>query len=190
MKKLMLAAVAASVMLASPAFAALAVGAKAPSFSAAAAEAGKETKVDLAAALKKGPVVLYFYPAAFTKGCTIEAHEFATHIAEFKALGASVIGVSGDDIEQLKKFSADPESCANAFPVAAASPEQIATFDVAAAPRPDAPAAAGPATRSSRTSYVIAPDGTILLTFSDGRDPAGHVTQSLDAVKTWRASHK
>jgi peroxiredoxin len=188
MKKMLFAAVAASVMLASPAFAALAVGAKAPAFAAAGAEAGKETKVDLAAALKKGPVVLYFYPAAFTKGCTIEAHEFATHIAEFKALGASVIGVSGDNIEQLKKFSADPESCANAFPVAAASAEQIAAFDVAMAPRPDAPAALSGA-RSTRTSYVIARDGAILLAFGDGRDPAAHITQSLEAVKAWRAAH-
>jgi peroxiredoxin len=187
MKKMLFAAVAASVMLASPAFAALAVGAKVPAFNAAAAEAGNETKVDLAAALKKGPVVLYFYPAAFTAGCTIEAHEFATHIAEFKAVGASVIGVSGDNIDQLKKFSADPASCANAFPVAAASPEQIAAFDVAAQPRPGQPAATGPATRSSRTSYVIAPDGTILFSF--GGTPADHVTQSLDAVKKWRAEH-
>ncbi len=181
MKKMLFAALAASTLLAGPAFAALAVGAKAPAFTAAAAEAGKEIKFTLADALKKGPVVLYFYPAAFTKGCTIEAHEFATRIADFKAVGASVVGVSGDDITKLKEFSADPASCAGAFPVAAASPEQIKSFDAAIS--------ADNAARSSRTSYVIAPDGTVLFTFADGRDPVGHVTQSLDAVKAYRAAH-
>jgi peroxiredoxin len=181
MKKVLLAAFAASTLLASPAFAALAVGAKAPTFTATAAEAGKEIKFALADALKKGPVVLYFYPAAFTKGCTIEAHEFATRIADFKAAGATVVGVSGDDIAKLKEFSADPASCAGAFPVASASAEQIKAFDAAASAENTA--------RSNRTSYVLAPDGTVLFTFSDGRDPVGHVTQSLDAVKAYRAAH-
>lgn len=181
MKTMLLAALAASTLLASPAFAALAVGAKAPAFTAAAAEAGKEIKFTLADALKKGPVVLYFYPAAFTKGCTIQAKEFATRIAEFKAAGASVVGVSGDDITKLKEFSADPGSCAGAFPVASASPEQIKAFDTSAS--------AENAARSSRTSYVIAPDGTVLFTFADGRDPLGHVAASLQAVKAYRAAH-
>lgn len=186
MKKMLLAAMAASVMLASPAFAALAIGGKAPAFAAPAAEAGKEIKVDLAASLKKGPVVLYFYPAAFTRGCTIEAKEFALNIEKFKAQGASVIGVSGDTIDQLKKFSADPESCSNAFPVAAATAAQIAAFDTAMAPRPDVPALAG--ARAQRVTYVIAPDNTILL--AHGGDPISHITESLAAVTKYRASHK
>jgi len=89
---------------AAPASAALTVGASAPTFTAQAALAGEPFAFDLAQALKQGPVVLYFYPAAFTQGCTVEAQAFADAIGDFKALGATVVGVSGDDIETLKKF--------------------------------------------------------------------------------------
>ena len=109
---LMLAAAATA-----PANAALKTGAKAPDFTARATLGGKEFNFLLADALKQGPVVLYFYPAAFTPGCTIEAHNFAEAVPDFKALGASVIGVSRDDIKTLNRFSV--EECRSAFPVAA-----------------------------------------------------------------------
>ncbi|MGZ5989639.1 MAG: peroxiredoxin, partial [Rhizomicrobium sp.] len=115
MKKLIL---AASLCLA-PAAAALKVGAMAPDFTAPASLGGKEFTFALADALKKGPVVLYFYPAAFTKGCTIEAHEFADAMPQFEALGVTVIGVSHDNIDTLNKFSTT--ECRSKFPVAADS---------------------------------------------------------------------
>ena len=101
----------------STAFAALAVGASAPSFTADAAVGGQPFKFNLAETLKKGPVVLYFYPKAFTSGCTLEAHNFAEATDKFKAMGATVIGISADDIETLKKFSV--EACRSKFAVAA-----------------------------------------------------------------------
>src|SRR5882724_3816472 len=103
-------------LVATPAFASLQVGAKAPDFAAAASMGGKQFKFALADALKKGPVVLYFYPAAFTPGCTVEAHEFAEAVPKFQALGATVIGVSRDKISTLDKFSVT--ECRSAFPVA------------------------------------------------------------------------
>src|SRR5437660_10174254 len=105
-----------TVLITIPAYGALPDGAKAPDFSTAASLAGKEFKFSLADALKKGPVVLYFYPAAFTPGCTVEAHQFAEATAQFKALGATVIGVSHDPIEKLNKFSVS--ECRNKFAVA------------------------------------------------------------------------
>src|ERR1700687_2956892 len=105
-----------TVLIAIPAYAALPDGAKAPDFSTDASLAGKEFKFSLADALKKGPVVLYFYPAAFTPGCTVEAHEFAEATAKFTQLGATVIGVSHDDIATLDKFSTS--ECRNKFAVA------------------------------------------------------------------------
>jgi peroxiredoxin len=107
-----------------PATAALKAGAKAPDFSAQATLGGKQFNFVLAEALKKGPVVLYFYPAAFTPGCTVEAHNFAEAVPEFQALGASVIGVSRDNIKILNKFSV--EECRSAFPVAADETGKVA----------------------------------------------------------------
>ena len=122
MKRLLLAAFAASLWIA-PASAALKVGATAPDFTAPATLGGKEFTFALADALKHGPVVLYFYPAAFTKGCTIEAHEFADAMPQFEALGVTVIGVSHDNIETLNKFSTT--ECRSKFPVAADADEHI-----------------------------------------------------------------
>jgi thioredoxin-dependent peroxiredoxin len=117
MKRLLSMIVASALcQVVSPAAAALAVGARAPDFSASAALAGKRFGFSLAAALAKGPVVVYFFPAAFTPGCSIEAHEFADAMAKFEALGAGVIGVSTDKIETLERFSV--EACQNRFPVA------------------------------------------------------------------------
>jgi peroxiredoxin Q/BCP len=166
----------AALAFSAPAFAALPVGAPAPTFSTQASLAGKEMPFDLTAALKKGPVVLYFYPAAFTTGCTIEAHDFAEATDSFKKLGATVIGVSADPVEVLDKFSVS--ECRNKFAVASATPQVIADYDVKLAT----------SNRANRTSYVITPDGKVLFAYS-AMDPAGHVEKTLDAVKTWRASH-
>jgi peroxiredoxin Q/BCP len=168
----------AAVLLPSTAFAELAVGAKAPGFSAPATLGGKHFTFALAGALKKGPVVLYFYPAAFTKGCTIEAHQFAAAIPQYRRLGASVIGVSHDDIATLDKFSTT--ECKKAFPVAA-DPDQhvIKAYDAVMTKHPE---------YSNRTSYVIVPDGTVLYTYSD-LDPFKHVDNTLAAIKEWKSKH-
>src|SRR5881398_3966459 len=112
---------ALTILVALPLYAALPDGAKAPDFSTVASLAGKEFRFSLADALKKGPVVLYFFPAAFTPGCNIEAEQFAAAIPKFKAAGATVIGVTAGNVDQLEDFSA--KKCAGQFPVAAASPQ-------------------------------------------------------------------
>src|SRR5262249_23858177 len=117
---------AISAALCTPAFAALKTGDQAPGFSAQASLAGKEFGFSLEAALKKGPVVVYFYPSAYTKGCDLEAHTFAQQIDQFTAAGATIIGVSGDSITRLNQFSADPDYCAGRFPVASDSSGKIA----------------------------------------------------------------
>jgi peroxiredoxin len=155
---------------AAPASAQLKEGTKAPTFSTRAAMAGKEFGFSLASALAKGPVVLYFYPKAFTQGCTLEANAFAEALPQFTALGASVIGMSNDDIDTLKRFSR--EECRDAFPVGVASSKLIAAYDVAM----------GSSGLASRTSYVIARDGRIGAMHSSG-DYRGHVTKTLEAVK-------
>lgn len=156
-----------------PAAAELAEGTKAPAFSTQAALAGKEFGFSLAAALAKGPVVLYFYPKAFTSGCTLEANAFAEAMPQFKAAGASVIGMSNDDIDTLKRFSR--EECRDAFPVGVASAKVIAAYGVAM----------GNSGLANRTSYVIGRDGKIVTVYSSG-DYRGHVTKTLEAVKKLR----
>lgn len=158
-----------------PAAAALDAGTAAPPFTAQASLGGKVFTFDLAAALKHGPVVLYFYPAAFTKGCTIEAHEFAAATGEYAKLGASVIGVSHDDIATLNKFSVS--ECRSKFPVAADT-------DLAVAKSYDAVLPAHPQ-YANRTSYVIAPDGKILYAYTN-LDPAKHVENTLAALRAWK----
>jgi thioredoxin-dependent peroxiredoxin len=177
MKMRLLPGLAALTLCTAPATAALTVGAPAPAFSTQASLAGKAMPFDLKAALKKGPVVLYFYPAAFTKGCTIEAHDFAEATDQFKALGATVVGMSADPIDVLNKFSVT--ECRNKFAVASATPQMVADYDVKLAAT----------ARSNRTSYVIAPDGKIIFAYS-AMDPAGHVEKTMDAVKQWKATHK
>ena len=158
--------------------AALPVGAKAPDFSTQVSLAGKAMPFSLKAALRKGPVVLYFYPAAFTKGCTIEAHDFAEATDDFKKMGATVIGMSGDPIEKLNQFSVS--ECRNKFAVGSAAPATITAYDVVL---PQNPA------MSNRTSYVIAPDGKVIFAYS-AMDPSGHVTGTMAAVKSWAAQHR
>ncbi len=179
MKQFILAAAAAA-LISAPAFAALPVGASAPVFTADAYQAGQPLKFDLAAALKKGPVVLYFFPAAHTQGCNIEAHLFADAIDKFKAAGATVIGVTAGNIDQLAAFSTETEHCSGKFPVAADPTLAIAkSYQSTLALRPG---------WSDRTSYVIAPDDKIILAYSDLK-PDQHVAKTLDAVTQWRAAH-
>jgi peroxiredoxin len=163
------AATAALVAFATPAYAALKPGDLAPAFKTQASLGGNVFTFDLKAALAKGPVVLYFYPAAFTKGCTIEAHDFADHIDDFKKLGATVIGVSGDGIEKLNKFSVS--ECRSKFAVASDQ-------DLAIAKSYDAVLTS---IYADRTSYVIAPDGKIVYAFHD-LDPGQHVANTLNAL--------
>lgn len=180
MRKLLIAA--AAVSLAMPAAAALKTGAHAPDFTAPGAMAGKPFTVNLKAALKKGPVVLYFFPAAFTDGCNAEAHAFAEALPDFQKAGATVIGMTAGNIDKLEAFSA--EKCAGKFAVAAASPEIVKGYDVQLT-RPD-----GTVTKiTSRTSYVIAPNGKVIFVHSD-MNPADHIRLSLEAVRKYRAARR
>jgi len=184
--KRLLAGLALSSLLAAPAaFAALTTGATAPDFTLPAALAGKDFTYDLASALKKGPAVVYFYPKAFTSGCSAEAHEFAENMDNFKALGASVIGVSGDNIEALEKFST--ASCGSKFPVAAdPKGEVIAKYGVSSEM---VKTALKMEAASDRTSFLVAPDGKVIATYS-ALDASKHVSTMLEALKTWRETHK
>lgn len=160
-----------------PARASLEVGARAPDFTLQASLGGEVFTFSLAGALASGPVVLYFYPAAFTPGCTIEAHQFAEATDEFRALGATVIGVSGDDIDTLNRFSVS--ECRGKFAVAAdADGSVMKAYRAELGQRPGV---------ASRTSYVIAPDGTILMSYTDLK-PHEHVRRTMEAVKQWRAN--
>lgn len=164
-------AIAALAIIASPALAALKAGDKAPMFNAKAAKAGEAFDFSLADALKKGPVVLYFYPAAFTKGCTVEAHLFAEAADDFTAVGATVIGVSADNIEKLKKFSVS--ECRNKFAVASVGKRTIKDYDVAFALNSN---------MADRVSFVIAQNGTIAYEYA-ALDPSKHVENTLAAVR-------
>ena len=176
MKKILIGALLAA-GLAPAAWAALDVGEKAPDFSAQAALAGKEYKFTLAESLAKGPVVLYFFPKAFTPGCTMEAHAFAESAADFQKAGATVIGMSTDDQAALAKFSS--LECRDKFPVASASPAVVSAYDVSF--KKDGKALG----LTDRTSYVIGTDGKIAMVHSD-LDWRGHVIRSLAAVRKLR----
>ena len=179
MKRFVLVVTLISTLATLPAFASLPVGSRAPLFSAEATLAGKVYDFSLANALKQGPVVLYFYPAAFTKGCTIEAHDFAAAMDKYHALGATVIGVSHDQIAVLKKFSVS--ECRSKFPVAADTDHRIMRAYDAVLPQDSEYA--------NRTSYVIAPDGTIIYTYTN-LNPDQHVANTLAALRHWQATHK
>jgi peroxiredoxin len=163
-----------ALVLPAAAMATLPVGAQAPAFSTQGALGGKDVAFDLRKALRKGPVVLYFYPKAFTQGCTLEAHAFAEATPEFAKYGATVIGMSADDLPTLRKFST--EECRSQFAVGTATPAVVKAYDVGFA-RPGAPAGL-----TNRTSYVIAPSGKIVFVHSD-LDYRDHVKLTLDAVK-------
>ena len=180
-----------SATLAVPAFAALKLNDKAPDFSAKASLAGKEFDFSLKAALKKGPVVVYFYPSAFTGGCNIEAHTFAENKDKFDAAGASIIGVSRDSIVRLNAFSADPQYCAGKIAVASDPGGAIATsygltkMDIKPGMK-DSRGIEIDHDFTERTTFVVTPDGKVAATFSTTDDkiaPADHVQKSLAAVE-------
>jgi peroxiredoxin Q/BCP len=168
---------ASLLVLCATANAALKPGDTAPLFTTQAAVGGKEMPLVLADALKKGPVVLYFFPKSFTSGCTLEAHLFAEATEKFTALGATVVGVSHDDIATQLKFS--KEECRDKFAVAA-DPDSaiIKSYDAKLAMLP----------MSGRISYVISPDDKIIYTYND-LDAAEHVNKTMKAVQDWRAKH-
>ncbi|MBV9343724.1 MAG: peroxiredoxin [Gammaproteobacteria bacterium] len=169
---------ALTVSIALPALAALPDGAQAPDFTTEASLAGKDFKFSLADALRKGPVVLYFYPAAFTPGCTVEAHQFAEATEHFRSLGATVIGVSHDPIEKLNRFSV--QECRNKFAVASDADGSIMkSYDAVMKGHPE---------YADRTSYVIAPDGRILYSYT-AMAPDKHVENTLAAVRKWQDAH-
>lgn len=179
MKRYVLGGLLMVVLASGSALAALQVGAKAPDFTTQAALGGKEFTFSLAGALKKGPVVLYFFPAAFTPGCTQEAHDFAEASDKFAALGATVIGVTAGNANRVTEFSS--VECRNKFAVAADPDEKIIkTYDAVLQKKPE---------WSDRTSYVIAPDGTILMAYTN-LNPDEHVARTMAAVKSWRDAHK
>ncbi len=154
-------------------------GAAAPDFTTQGALAGKVFSFNLKAALKKGPVVLYFYPKSFTQGCSIEARAFAQATTDFKAAGASVIGLSADTIATQQDFSR--KDCGDKFPVGVATPAIIAAYDVHLK-KPD-----GSQTGlSSRTSYVLGRDGKVKLVYTQS-NPNEHVARTLAAVRALKA---
>jgi peroxiredoxin Q/BCP len=155
-----------------PAQAALPVGAKAPDFVTTGAVGGKPFKLHLQSELRKGLVVLYFFPKAFTQGCTLEAHAFSDAIGDFKKAGAHVIGMSSDNLPTLQKFSV--EHCRSAFPVATATPATQKAYDVAWAEHPGL---------TTRTSYVIDKSGRIVMVHDD-LDFSQHVAKTLAAVRS------
>jgi peroxiredoxin Q/BCP len=169
----------------------LAKGSKAPMFHAKASESGNEFDFSLQKALAKGPVVVYFYPSAYTGGCDLEAHTFAEMKDTFAMAGASVIGVSADDIERLKSFSSDPDFCAGKFPVASDPGGEIAaTYGLTLnPPRDGAKDVRGQDIKHGfipRTTFVIGKDHTVVAAFSSQTDhlsPDQHVKRSLEVVK-------
>jgi len=177
-----------------PAFAALKQGDAAPDFKAQASLAGKAFSYSLKDALSRGPVVVYFYPAAFTTGCSIQAHTFAENADKFAAAGASIVGVSLDSIAGLNEFSADPQSCAGKIPVASDADGKIArSFDISVA---DTPAgrkntrgeeiAHG---RAERTTFIVTPDGKVAAAVG-GLAPDANVHKALEAVQKIASAKK
>lgn len=159
--------------------AALAVGAPAPDFTAEAAVGGKVFQFNMAQARAQGPVVLYFYPKSFTSGCTVEAHEFSEATEKFKALGATVIGMSNDDLDTQKRFSI--EACRGKFPVAAdAGAKVMKLYDASLMLVPN---------MADRITYVVSPQGKVLLSFAR-LSADGHVEAALRAVEQWKAEQR
>lgn len=157
---------------------ALPEGRVAPDFSTSGALAGRPFQFNLRQALRSGPVVVYFFPRAFTQGCTLEAHAFSEAAPQFRRAGARVIGLSADDYDALRRFSV--EACRNAFPVGMATRSIIRDYDVRLSAQNNL---------TNRTSYVIAPNGRIIYSYTD-MDWRNHVANTLRAVRQWRAQQR
>jgi peroxiredoxin len=189
MKKLIL-GLALTAAFISPAFAALKVGDTAPDFSAKASLGGKEFTFSLKDALKKGPTVVYFYPSAYTGGCDLEAHTFAENADKFAGAGASIIGVSADNMERLNTFAADPNFCAGKFPIASDESLAVArSYDLSTTPpREGAKDVRGVEIGHGfieRVTYIIGKDHKIKAVMSSKDDklsPDQHVEKSLAIV--------
>jgi peroxiredoxin len=172
------AAVLGAIALTSPAHAALKEGAAAPDFKTSAALGGKTFDFKLSDALKKGPVVLYFFPAAFTSGCTKEAHDFAEATEDFNKLGATVVGITAGNVERVAEFS--KVECRDKFAVAADPGAKIAKTYDSVLPIMGV---------SDRTSYVIAPNGKVVFAYT-AMSAEHHVEKTMDAVKAWKSANK
>lgn len=172
--------------------AALKEGDQAPDFKAQASLAGKDFAFSLQGALQKGPVVVYFYPSAYTNGCNIQAHTFAVKHAQFAAAGASIVGVSLDSIARLNDFSADPDFCAGKFPIASDADGKIAkAYELqvkdAASGRKDTRGVDIEHGFAERTTFVVTPDGKIVAAVG-GLAPAANVEQALAVVQKLNAA--
>ena len=179
MAKIRVALFVACLISSATALAALKPGTHAPDFTTQASVGGNVFAFSLSDALKKGPVVVYFYPEAFTGICTVEAHEFASAADQFKAAGATLIGLSHDHIDRLKEFSVS--ECQSKFAVGEDADQKIMTaYDALLKSDPK---------YSDRTSYVIAPNGEILFAYTNMDHPRDHVQRTLAAVKKWAATH-
>ena len=181
---------AASIAL--PAAAALKEGDNAPAFQAQASQAGKAFGYSLKDALKKGPVVVYFYPSAYTGGCNVQAHAFAVNQEKFAALGASIVGVSLDSIARLNDFSKDPEYCAGKIAVASDADGSIAkSYDLvvkdAAPGRKDTRGVEIDHGFAERTTYIVTPNGKVAAVVGD-LAPGANVEQALQAVQKLAAA--
>jgi thioredoxin-dependent peroxiredoxin len=187
--KTFLAAVLLSVAVGQPALAAIVAGDMAPDISAQASLAGKAFSYSLANALKTGPVVVYFYPSAYTEGCNIEAHTFSVRKGEFDAAGATIIGVSLDSIARLNDFSADPKYCAGKIAVASDADGTITKaykLKVASAPGPvkDSRGVVIDHSFAERTTFIVTPDHKVYAAIGGSSvTPAGHVDEALKAVQ-------
>jgi thioredoxin-dependent peroxiredoxin len=170
-----------------PVMAALKAGDQAPNFTAQASLAGKDFTFSLKKALAKGPVVVYFYPSAYTGGCDLQAHTFAVNHDKFSAAGASIIGVSLDSIQRLNDFSADPDFCAGKFPTASDADGRIArSYDLTIQQGPaglkDVRGVAIGHAFAQRVTFIVTPDGKIAETIG-GVAPDKNVEQALAAVQ-------
>jgi peroxiredoxin len=188
-KRLLLSALV-STAICVPAFAALNQGDSAPQFTAQASMAGKEFKFSLKDSLKKGPVVVYFYPSAYTQGCNVQARTFSVNQEKFAAAGASIIGVSLDSIQRLNQFSADPEFCAGKFPVASDADGAIAkSYNLNVkqiAGLKDSRGQEVDHGLAERTTFVVTPDGKVAATIG-GMTPTENVMKALEAVQQLKA---
>jgi peroxiredoxin len=183
-----------AIALALPAEAALKAGDPAPVFTAPASLAGKSFDYSLRDALKKGPVVVYFYPSAYTQGCNIQAREFALNMDKFTAAGASIVGVSMDSIARLNDFSADPLTCAGKIPVASDEGGKISrsydlTLSETPTPRKDQRGQEFDHARVERTTFIVTPDGKIAAAVG-GLAPDANVKRALELVEKLTAGKK